>query len=119
MMSRQRPYETFEKAFFSHLMMNESTRNRLYDLLKDMNDFASKIDCNENASIRLPWTYLTKDKEICILWSCLSRLFGEQDPWISECEIPRRYLDYTIEYIEDHIAEIVEDEQIDEVLKRG
>lgn len=118
-MSRQRPYETFEKAFFNYLMMDDTSRNNLNKLLDDMKYFENNVNWNEDISMRIPWPYLTKYKDIGILWSCLSRLFGEQDLWISECEIPRKHIHDAIEYIESIMADIIEDNQINEVMKRG
>ena len=118
-MSRQRPYETFEKAFFNYLMKNEGSRDSLYALLKELLFFEHNNDPGENVSMHIPVGFLAR-KDISILWSCLSRLFGEQDPeYFFECKISRKYIPDVIEYIEDRIAEIVEDEQIEEMLNRG
>ena len=114
-MSKQRPYETFEKAFFKYLMMDDRTRKDLYGLLDELKQFQRICKTEEN--IKLPWPYLTKHSTIGALWSCLSRLFGEQDPWVSECTIPIQYIPDTIEYIESIIQEINMDEEVSKIMK--
>ncbi len=43
-MSRQRLYETFEKAFFQRLMTNDRSKDDLYKLLKDMKYFEKHVE---------------------------------------------------------------------------
>lgn len=114
-MSKQRPYETFEKAFFNYLMMDNRTRKDLYSLLDDLKQFQKNCKTEEN--VKLPWPYLTKHNTIGALWSCLSRLFGEQDPWVSECTIPIQNIPDTIEYIESIIQDINMDEEVSKIMK--
>ena len=116
-MSKQRPYETFEKAFFNYLMMDGTTRKDLNNLLSDLKKFQSICDPSKDINIALPWPYLTKNNNISILWSCLSRLFGEQDPWVSECTIPIQNIPDTIEYIESIIQDINQDEEVSKIMK--
>lgn len=97
-MSRQRPYRTFEEGFFIFLLGNDRLRIRSNTLLSEMKGFKEL-----NADMRLPWTFLTYDKELVGFWSSMCQMFGEWTKNPIDCYIPAKNLSMAIEWFEDCI----------------
>ena len=99
-MSKQRPYGTFEEAFYNELVTRHF--EDFDELMLDITYFHYVNNQNRDiTSMVLPWKYIFgthgKNHIIVIFWQCLCYQWGECSSNITESYIPSKNLDMLID----------------------
>lgn len=103
-MSRQRPYESFEKAYIKFLLFDGRSRDGLLILVSEI-----RTCILEKCNMYMPSEYFIQYSNLKGFWSSLTRLFGEQEANIEKCYIPIQYLEQSLDWINSILEDIRSD----------
>ena len=103
-MSRQRPYESFEKAYFKFVCFSKKSRNGLKILTDKISECIEK-----DVDINIPSTFFLEYPDLRGLWSGLCRLFGEQYSYFDKNYIPSNNLSIALDWISEILKDIRSD----------